>query len=196
MLNPIFLSLISLAPFTAFFGSERGDVEWIQNFVKTTPDFPIPGIQFKSYGPLMKDPAAFKRVIKQFADRYQGGSIDAIVALDARGFLFGSALAYEMNLPLIIVRKAGKLPGDVMTKTYELEYGKSSFEIEKNSLASGQKVLIVDDVVATGGTVCAAGELVESLGASVVEVACLIELLALNGRSRIPYGIFSLMQVP
>ncbi|MBS0626094.1 MAG: adenine phosphoribosyltransferase [Verrucomicrobia bacterium] len=168
---------------------------WIEDYVNTIPDFPIPGIQFKWYSPLLNDPAAFKKAIHTFAERYRDSEIDAIVGLDSRGFIFGTALAYELDLPLVLVRKAGKLPGEVVKISYELEYGKASFELEKSALKPGQKVLVIDDVIATGGTVKAAGQLVESLGASVTEVASLIELSALNGRSNIPYPVFSLLTI-
>lgn len=169
--------------------------EWIFDYVKTTPNFPIPGVQFKSYGPLMNNPEAFKRMIKIFADRYRDSGVEVIAGLDARGFIFGTALAYELNLPFVMVRKAGKLPGDVVTVHYDLEYGKAAFEIDRDSLKPGQKVLIIDDLIATGGTVKAAGQLIEQLQAQVFEVACLIELTGLKGRDKIPYPIFSLLTV-
>lgn len=196
MLKIISVFTLLFSSVAVAYSEPASDTEWMQDYVATTPDFPLPGIQFKSYSALLKDPAAFKKVIKVFADRYGDGSIDAIAALDARGFIWGTALAYEMDLPLVMVRKAGKLPGDVISVSYELEYGKSTFELERNVLQPQQKVLIIDDLIATGGTVCAAGQLIESLGAQVAEVACFIELVALNGQDRIPYPIFSLIQIP
>ncbi|MBS0604392.1 MAG: adenine phosphoribosyltransferase [Verrucomicrobia bacterium] len=168
---------------------------WLLDYILTTPDFPKAGIQFKSYGPLLKDPAAFKRMIQEFADRYRSAGIEAIAGLDARGFIFGTALAYELDIPFVMVRKAGKLPGDVEQVSYELEYGKSTLEIDKSILSPGQRVLVMDDLMATGGTAKAACELVEKLGAEVVEVACLIELTPLGGREKVGRPVYSLITI-
>lgn len=192
----VFSSILVFAPFISVFSNCVDDeTGWLNEYVATYPDFPIPGVAFKFYSKLLKEPAAFKRAMRLMADRYRDVSIDAVIALDSRGFIFGTALAYELDLPLVLVRKRGKLPGDVISISYELEYGKSTFEIEKNILQPNQKVLIVDDIIATGGTVNAAGKLVESLGAEVVSVACLLELCQLDGRSRIRYPIYALMEV-
>ena len=115
--------------------------------------------------------------------------------MDSRGFIFGSALAYELNLPFVVVRKAGKLPGEVISVPYQLHYGKDRFEMEQGILSPGQQVVIIDDVVATGGTTIAAGKLVEQLGASVFEVACFLEFQFLNARNVIPYPLFSISKV-
>ncbi len=166
---------------------------WVFEHLDTIADFPQPGIQFKSITPLLKNPEAFKRVIKLFADRYRDTHLDAIVGLDSRGFIFGTALAYELNLPFLLVRKQGKLPGDVISVKYDLEYGKSCFEMEKSSIKKGQKVLIVDDVLATGGTMKAAGELITKLGGQVYEGACLIEIPFLKGRDTLSFPLFSVV---
>jgi adenine phosphoribosyltransferase len=168
---------------------------WIEEYIATVPDFPKPGIQFKCYPDLLKNPEAFHRVIKTFADRYRDFNLDAIVGLDSRGFIFGTALAYEMNLPFVMVRKAGKLPRKVEKIDYELEYGKTSFEIEVESIQQGDRVLIVDDLLATGGTATAAATLIERLGGEVVEVACLIELEGLHGRKNLKYPFYSLVSI-
>jgi adenine phosphoribosyltransferase len=168
---------------------------WLESYIATVPDFPKPGIQFKCYPDLLKNPKAFHRAIKQFAERYQDYELDAIVGLDSRGFIFGTALAYEMNLPFVMVRKAGKLPRAVEKIDYALEYGTTSFEIEIESIKEGERVLIVDDLLATGGTANAAGALVERLGGEVVEVACLIELEGLNGRQNLKYPFYSLIAI-
>jgi adenine phosphoribosyltransferase len=169
--------------------------QWIEEFIATVPDFPKPGIQFKCYPDLLKDPVAFHHAIKTFADRYKDYKLDAIIGLDSRGFVFGTAIAYEMNLPFVMVRKAGKLPRKSERIDYDLEYGKASFEIEVDSLKKGDRVLIVDDLLATGGTAQAAAALVERLGAEVVEVACLIELEGLHGRENLNRPFYCLISI-
>jgi adenine phosphoribosyltransferase len=168
---------------------------WILDYTRTIADFPKAGIQFKWFAPLLRDPQAFSRAINEFADRYRNSTIEVIAGLDSRGFIFGAALAYELKLPFILIRKPGKLPGNVERIDYELEYGRNTFEIEKDSLQQGQKVLIIDDIFATGGTAAAACSLVERLGAEVVEVACLIELPVLEGRKRVAHPVFSLVSI-
>lgn len=168
--------------------------QWIEKYIATVPDFPKPGIQFKCYPDLLKNPEAFHNVIKTFADRYRNFELDAIVGLDSRGFIFGIALAYEMNLPFVMVRKVGKLPRKVEKIDYELEYGKTSLEIEVDSIRQGERVLIVDDILATGGTASAAATLIERLGGKVVEVACLIELEGLHGQENLKHPFYSLIQ--
>lgn len=169
--------------------------KWIETYITTVPDFPKPGIQFKCYPDLLQNPDAFHRVIKTFADRYREFNLDAIVGLDSRGFIFGTALAYEMNLPFVMVRKAGKLPRKAEKIDYALEYGQASFEIEIASIHQGDRVLIVDDLLATGGTAAAAATLIERLGGKVVEVACLIELEGLHGREHLKHPFFSLLSI-
>lgn len=159
------------------------------------PIFPNPGIQFKCYPDLLKNPEAFHKVIETFANRYKDMDIDVIVGLDSRGFIFGTALAYEMNLPFVMVRKAGKLPRKAERIDYELEYGKTSFEIEVDTIQNGDRVLIVDDLLATGGTAAAAATLVERLGGNVIEIACLIELEGLHGREKLQRPFYSLISI-
>jgi len=180
---------------TLALAANEEDTRWIESYIATVPDFPKPGIQFKCYPELLKNPEAFTRAIQTFAKRYRSFELDAIVGLDSRGFIFGTALAYEMKLPFVMVRKAGKLPRKTERIDYELEYGKTSFEIEVESLKKGDRVLIVDDLLATGGTANAAGALVERLGASVVEVACLIELEGLHGRKNLRYPFHALVSI-
>lgn len=194
MKKSILLTLLALSLGPSLNASEKDD--WIHEYITTVPDFPKPGIQFKWYPDLLKDPDAFHRVIKTFAYRYQDAKLDAIVGLDSRGFIFGTALAYEMNLPFIMVRKAGKLPRPVEKIDYALEYGKASFEIEIDSIEEGDRVVIVDDLLATGGTANAAATLIERLGGQVVEVACLIELDGLHGRKNLKRPFFSLVSIP
>lgn len=188
----MFKNLI-LASVLCFVSIAHAESAWIEDYVTTIPNFPKPGIQFKWYAKLLKEPEAFRKAIGEFADHYRDAGIDVIAGLDSRGFIFASALAYELKLPFILIRKPGKLPGDVEKIDYSLEYGKNSFEIEKDSLSAGQKVLVIDDILATGGSVLAASALITRLGAEVAEVACLVELTALKGRERIPYPVFSLV---
>ncbi|MBS0620900.1 MAG: adenine phosphoribosyltransferase [Verrucomicrobia bacterium] len=194
MKKAVFSLLTTLALATQLSASETANL-WIEEYIATVPDFPIPGIQFKCYPDLLRNPEAFHRVIQTLADRYREFDLDAIVGLDSRGFIFGTALAYEMNLPFVMVRKAGKLPRKVEKIDYELEYGKTSFEIEVESIHKGDRVLIVDDLLATGGTASAAATLVERLGGEVVEVACLIELEGLHGRENLKHPFYSLISI-
>ncbi len=171
---------------------ETAQCDWIKDYITPVADFPKPGILFQWYANLLKEPAAFHRTTQVLADRYKEYSLDAIVALDSRGFVFGTALAYELNVPLVLVRKSGKLPRKVERIEYGLEYGKSSFEIEVDSLKLNDRVLIIDDVLATGGTAQAAVSLVERLGAKAVEMVCIIEIAALGGRNNVSIPVYSL----
>lgn len=175
--------------------NNKNSNQWIEDYILTIPDFPKPGIEFKCYPNLLKDPQAFHRVIYTFADHYRTFDLNAIVALDSRGFIFGTALAYEMHLPLIMIRKAGKLPRKVERIDYSLEYEKNAFEIEIDSISPGDRVLIVDDLLATGGTASAAANLVERMGGIVIEIACLIELKKLNGRKLLKYPVYALLEI-
>jgi len=168
---------------------------WIEEYVDTIPDFPKKGIQFKWYASLLKDPDAFHRVISIFADRYRDANLNAIAGLDSRGFIFGTALAYELKVPFIMIRKAGKLPRKAEKIDYNLEYGKASFEIEIDSIRPGDRVLIMDDLLATGGTAAAAASLVERLQGEVVEVACLIELEGLHGKENLGRPFYSILSI-
>ncbi len=187
--------LFGLAALVGTLHSTEPSNQWIEEYIETVHDFPKPGIPFKCCPALLKSPEAFHKVIRTFAERYQSYKLDAIVGLDSRGFIFGTALAYEMNLPFVMVRKAGKLPRKVERIDYQLEYGSASFELEVESISAGERVLIVDDLLATGGTANAAGALVERLGGEVVEVACLIELTALHGRSNLNYPFHALVSI-
>lgn len=154
-------------------------------FIRPVPDFPKPGILFRDISPLLKNPKAFAEVIDELAKRWEGKA-DAIAALDARGFIFGSALAVKLGLPLSMVRKQGKLPGDCYQESYGLEYGKDTIELQKDTFPKDARVLVVDDLLATGGTAAAACALVERAGGSVVGCAFVIELADLEGRSKLP----------
>jgi len=157
----------------------------ISSFIRTIPDFPKTGVQFKDVTTPLQHGPAFKYIIDEWRDRYQHMKIDAIVGADARGFIFASALAYSLGLPLALVRKKGKLPHTVISETYELEYGTDTLEMHIDALNKGDRVIMVDDLLATGGTMAAAVKLVEKLGAEIVEIACVVELPLLKGREKL-----------
>ena len=167
----------------------------IKSYIREIPDFPSPGILFKDITPLLQAPAAFEHVIDLLHERYAGGPIDAIVAIEARGFLFGAPLAYRLGMPLVPARKEGKLPAETMKTEYALEYGTAVVEIHRDGVKPGQRVLIVDDVLATGGTLAGTAKLVEEAGASVESLGLVIELTGLDGRKLLQgRDIFSLVQ--
>ena len=168
----------------------------LEHYIRNIPDFPKPGIQFKDITPLLKEPAAFKDAIEQISDYATSLSIDAIVGIEARGFLIAAPLAYRLGKPLIPVRKQGKLPYQTTSVTYELEYGNDTVEMHKDAIEGKQRVLIVDDLLATGGTMAATARLVENSGAHVATLVVLIELSGLNGRALLSnYNVHSLMQL-
>jgi adenine phosphoribosyltransferase len=154
----------------------------LKGLIRTIPDFPIAGIQFRDITPLIKDPDGFRAMIDMFVERFKNDRIDVVVGVEARGYILAAPLAYELGAGFVPVRKPGKLPGSKMTEEYALEYGTNSLEVHDDAVGRGKRVLIVDDVLATGGTAAATGRLVERLGAEIVEFAFLIELEALAGR--------------
>ena len=167
----------------------------LKPYIRSIPDFPTPGILFKDITPLLKDPTAFRYVVDCFAERYAPRPIDAILGIEARGFLFAAALAYKLGKPLVPARKEGKLPSESLRAEYSLEYGTNVVEIHKDAIMSGQSVLILDDLLATGGTLAAAAELVERAGGRVESLALVIELTELEGRNRLQgYEVFPLVQ--
>lgn len=166
----------------------------LQAKIRDIPDFPRPGILFKDITPLLGDPQAFHAAIDLLANRYIGQRIDRVVGVEARGFILGAALAYKLNTGLILVRKPGKLPAETLKAAYELEYGADQLEIHRDALPPGARVILVDDVLATGGTIRAAIHLMNKLQCDIVELAFLVELSALHGRSRIQgYNVYSLL---
>jgi adenine phosphoribosyltransferase len=170
-------------------------LEMLKTKIRDIPDFPKPGIIFKDITPLLGDPRAFNMAVNFLADRYIGQHIDRVVGVEARGFILGAALAYKLNTGLILVRKPGKLPADTLKAAYELEYGMDQLEIHRDALAPGSRVVLVDDVIATGGTIRAALALIKKLQCEVVELAFLIELCTLDARRHLQgYTIFSLFQ--
>jgi adenine phosphoribosyltransferase len=163
--------------------------------IRTIPDFPQPGIQFKDITSLLQSGPAFKHVIDGWRKRYADKDVHAIVGADARGFIFGAALAYALELPFIPVRKKGKLPGKTIEVDFDLEYGTATFEIHVDSLQKGDRVVLIDDLLATGGTMEAAAKLVTTLGAEIVEITFLVELPPLNGRARLKgYPVHALVE--
>ena len=157
----------------------------VQALIRAIPDFPIPGILFRDITPLLKDPAGFKATIDLFVDKYRAARIDCVIGIEARGYMIGAPLAYALGAGFVPVRKPGKLPGTKHTEEYALEYGTNSLEIHDDAVGQGQRVLIVDDLLATGGTIAATLRLLKKLGAEPAGVAVLIELAALNGRERL-----------
>jgi adenine phosphoribosyltransferase len=167
----------------------------LKRFIRDIPDFPKPGILFRDITPLLVNPQAFQESIRQLADHYRGQPIDVVVAAEARGFIFAAPLALELKAGFVPIRKPGKLPFDTHAFHYELEYGSDTLEMHQDGVVSGQNVLVVDDLLATGGTVEACCRLLENTGANVVGCAFLIELLSLGGAARIaPHALFSLIQ--
>jgi len=161
------------------------DLPQVRAAIRDVPDFPKPGILFKDITPLLADPALFRACISHFADRHSGGKIRKIAAVESRGFIFGAALADRMGIGLVPIRKKGKLPYKTVEQSYELEYGSATIEAHSDAFQPGETVLLLDDVLATGGTAAAAVELIEKLGGRVAEIDFLIELSFLNGRGRL-----------
>jgi len=157
----------------------------IKAFIRDVPDFPRPGILFRDITPLLQNGPALRSVIDEFAQRYAGKRVDAVVAVESRGLIFGAPLAYRLGVGLVPVRKAGKLPAKTIRATYTLEYGEGALEVHADSLSAGRRVLLVDDLLATGGTMGAVVSLMEQFKAEIVEVAFLVELTALGGRARL-----------
>ncbi len=166
----------------------------LRDIIRDVPNFPKEGIVFKDITPLLKDPTAFAKIIDVISEKYDGSGVDLVIGAEARGFILGAAVAYRLKAGFIPARKPGKLPHTVAKAEYELEYGIDSLEVHEDAITKHQKVLIVDDVLATGGTARAKAELVEQLGGTVVGIAFLIELAFLGGRSKLgDFDIFSLI---
>lgn len=173
--------------------SDRAQLD-LKSYVRDIPDFPEPGILFRDITPLLASPEAMKSATERLAAEYRDRSIDIIVAAEARGFIFGTPLAMELNVGFVPIRKPGKLPFSTHAFEYDLEYGSDTLEIHVDGLEKGQKVLVVDDLLATGGTVDACCKLVEKTGAVVESCAFLIELTGLGGREKIgPRDLFTLL---
>lgn len=167
----------------------------LQNSIRNIPDFPKPGILFRDITTLLQDKQAFKHAVDTLTEKFKHKKIDVVVAVEARGFILGGAIAHKLGVGFIPVRKKGKLPWKTDSVTYDLEYGTDTLEIHKDALKPGLRVLIVDDLLATGGTVKAVTELVELQGAKIAGIAFVIELVDLNGRSKLSkYPVVSLVE--
>lgn len=162
--------------------------------IRTVPHWPVEGVMFRDITTLLQDPEAFKHACDELYKRYKGEKIDIIVGIEARGFIFGAVLAYKLGVSFVPVRKPGKLPSKTISEEYDLEYGKNKIEMHEDAIKKGQRVLVIDDLIATGGTVSAAIKLIEKLGGEVIECAFLIELPELKGRDKIKgYKMFKLI---
>jgi len=159
--------------------------------IRTIPDFPKPGIVFRDITTLLRDPEGYAAAIDAMSAPIRAWKPDIIVGIESRGFIFGAPIARDLGIGFVPVRKLGKLPADTISVEYDLEYGKNVLEIHRDALKAGERVVIVDDVLATGGTVAGTVRLVEQLGAQVVGISFLAELPALGGRARLPDGIVS-----
>jgi adenine phosphoribosyltransferase len=169
----------------------------IKSYIRTIPNYPKPGIMFRDITTLIKDPSGFKLTIDSFLDRYKSMKIDKVVGIEARGFIFGAALASQIEVGFVPIRKKGKLPAETFVADYSLEYGIDSIEIHTDAIKHGENVLLVDDLIATGGTAQAAAELILSMGANLVECAFVIDLPSLNGRKKLEelgYKVFTLVE--
>ena len=166
----------------------------IEDYLSTVPDFPKPGVVFYDVTSVLTDPDGLELAVNEMQAQLQNLDFDVIVGLESRGFLFGMPLAYNMHKSFVMIRKQGKLPRETVSKKYDLEYGTAVIEVHKEDLKPGQRVVIVDDLLATGGTAKAAAKLVEDLGCQVVNMTFLIELKGLNGRNQLrKYDLFSVI---
>lgn len=171
------------------------EIAEIRQAIRDIPDFPKPGVIFKDITPLLNNGLLFKRTIDLLADRYRAQKVDTVLGIESRGFIIGASLAYRLGAGFCIVRKPGKLPYETHSASYELEYGSDTLEIHSDAIRPQSRVVIADDLIATGGTAAATATLVSKLGGEVVECAFIIELSFLKGRERLkPYSVFSILQ--
>ena len=161
--------------------------DFLRQHIRTVPDWPAPGVQFRDITPLLQDPAVFRVLIQAFVQRYaqEERRPDVVAGLDARGFILGAVVAYELNVGFVPIRKKGKLPFTTVAETYELEYGSATVELHTDAVVPGQRVLLIDDLIATGGTMMAGRKLLEKLGAVVIEGAAIVNLPELGGAQRL-----------
>ncbi|MFP8965328.1 adenine phosphoribosyltransferase [Pokkaliibacter sp. CJK22405] len=161
------------------------DVEYVKSVIRALPDWPEPGVTFRDITPIFADPKALRKVADGFIERYISSDITHIASIDARGFLISAILAHQLNKPLILVRKKGKLPGETISESYDLEYGSATLELQTDACSEGARVLLFDDLIATGGTLMAACSLIHRLGGKVTEVASIIDLPELGGSQKL-----------
>lgn len=174
--------------------AESVDCARLKKLIREVPDFPKKGILFYDITTLLKDKVGFARLIDALSEHYIGKEIDLVLGMEARGFIFGPALAYRLNAGFVPVRKPGKLPAETLKISYELEYGSNALEVHKDAITEGQRILIVDDLLATGGTAVATAELASGLGAQIAGIGFVVELDFLKGRERLAkYDVFSLL---
>ncbi len=167
-------------------------IDDVRQAIRDVPDFPKPGIIFKDISPILKNPQLFDHVIKTLTERVKATGVDKIAVIESRGFLFGAPVAAELGLGLVPVRKKGKLPWKTIEESYALEYGTATLELHEDALEKGERVVVIDDLLATGGTALATAKLVERLGGRVAEFLFLVELSFLNGRHRLAgYDVFA-----
>ncbi len=167
----------------------------LKSKIREIPDWPIKGVNFKDISTIIEDPASLKYVIDKLLEPYQCQKIDKVVGIDARGFLLCSAMAYQLNAGCVMIRKKGKLPWKTISKDYALEYGTNTIEMHEDSIKPGEKVIIVDDLLATGGTMAATVDLVKRLGGEIVGISFIIELLFLKGRGKLgDYPVYALVE--
>ncbi len=182
-------------PLTAGTDDFQKSCDFIKSKVRSIPNWPIEGVIFRDITTLLQDPKAHREVCAIFYDRYANQQIDKIVGIDARGFLFGSVLAYKLDIGFVPIRKKGKLPYKTISESYSLEYGEETVEIHEDALNKNERVVIVDDLMATGGTIAAAVNLVEKLGGDIIECAFVVELPDLNGKSKLNgQKVFSIIE--
>lgn len=163
--------------------------------IRNVPDFPKKGIVFRDITPLLKNPDAFRKAMETFYTKYKEIQIDKVLSVESRGFIFGSVLAYRLGVGFIPIRKPKKLPAEVIREEYQLEYGTDALEIHTDAIQPGDRILVVDDLLATGGTVLATCKLAERLGGTIAGIAFLVELTFLNGRKKLEkYDIFSILK--
>ena len=167
----------------------------LEDWIRDVPDFPQKSVLFKDITPMLQDGVAFRAALDRLAAHYAGAGIQTVVGIESRGFIFGAPLAYLLNCGFVPVRKFGKLPSQTISVEYTLEYGTNIVEMHTDAISSGERVLIVDDLLATGGTVSAAVELIEKLGGHIAGIAFLVELLGLRGRDHLKgYDVFALIK--
>ena len=161
--------------------------DYLRQHIRTVPNWPVPGVQFRDITPLLQNPKVFRVLIDAFVHRYMDSALrpDVVAGLDARGFIVGSVVAYELNLGFVPIRKKGKLPFTTVEETYELEYGSATVELHADAVKPGDRVLLIDDLIATGGTMMAGRKLLERLGATVIEGAAIVDLPELGGSKRL-----------
>jgi len=161
------------------------DTEALTQAIRDVPDFPKPGILFKDITPVLSDPELLRAAITLFAERHRGAGIDKVAGIESRGFIFAAPLALELGAGLTPIRKKGKLPHQTIEVSYELEYGSATLEVHRDAMTPGERILIIDDLLATGGTAAASAALIEQLGGTVVEIDFLVELTFLSGREKL-----------